>query len=60
MQATYAIEGVVDTGRVGSSFLGSTTKMENTSVVWDEEDDDDHPDGTLASCRFFGRFKTCP
>ena len=40
-------------------FLGSTTKMENTSVVWDEEDDD-HPNGILASCRFFERFKTCP
>ena len=55
MKAIYAIEGVVDTG----SISGCTAKMENTSVVWDEENDDDHPDGILASCRCFGRFKTC-
>ena len=59
MKAIYAIESDVDTGGIESPFLGSTTKMENTSFVWDEEEDD-YPDGILASCRFFERFKTCP
>ena len=56
MKAIYAIGSNVDMGGIESPFLGSAMKMENT-FVWDEED---HPDGFLASCLFFGRFKTCP
>ena len=53
IKAIYAIEGIADTGRSASPFLGSTTRMENT-FVWYEEDDDVHPDGILAAYRFFG------
>ena len=58
IKAIYAIEGIANTGRIASPFLGSTTRMENTSFVWYEEDDDDHPDGILAAYRFFGGFET--
>ena len=58
IKAIYAIEGIADTGRIVSPFLGSTTRMGNTSFVWYEEDDDDRSDGILAAYRFFAGFET--
>ena len=49
IKAIYAIEGIANMGRIASPFLGSTTRMENTSFVGYEEDDDDHPDCILAA-----------